>query len=126
MTVAVPSWWTFVLLTLGAYRVYRIVARDTITEPLRAAVSMPDATAVTLDDLEGSRVLFTRAWLDDRPPHPLVVYVATLIRCPWCLGFYVSVAAWVAWDVAPSWTTFLAVPFAMSAVVGLLSKNLDR
>lgn len=124
MTVRIPDAWQFVLLALAAYRVYRLIARDTITEPLRAAVSYPDTQAVSLDEQpedEGLTVIGT----DTDIPKSWRVYVATLIRCPWCAGFYVSVGTWLLWDVWPRPVLFLATPWAIAAVLGLVKKNLD-
>jgi hypothetical protein len=118
-----PSWWQFVLLALGAYRIYRLAARDTLTEPVRAALTYPDAQAVTLDtapDDEGLTIVG-----DYKDAKPLRVYASTLIRCHWCLGFYVSVAAWGLWDLWPRPMLFAMTPWALSATVALISKNLD-
>lgn len=125
MTARVPDWWQFAVLALAAYRIYRLGARDTITEPLRAKVSYPDDQAITLDDspfttpeieVVGAAPEFPKGWR---------IYLATLIRCPWCAGFYVSATVWIAWVIWPLWTLFLAVPWALSCVLGIAKKNLD-
>lgn len=121
--MSVPTAWEFVLLALAAYRVYRLIARDTITDPLRDVVSYPDATAVTLDR-QGVHVEMAGG----PPPaegSPLRVYVATLIRCPWCVGFYVSLAVWILWECWPHAIIVGSVPFAIAGAVGLIAKNLD-
>ena len=48
------------------------------------------------------------------------------LTCPWCLGFWVSVALWLAWLEWPRATLVAVTPFAISAVVGLVVKNLDK
>lgn len=121
MTLPVPSPWAFVLLALAAYRLYRLGSRDTITEPIRAAVAYGDDEAVSLDDEPRVEVV----GVDREIPKGWRVYLSTLVRCPWCAGFYVSVAVWAAWWAAPRWTMFLAAPWALSAVLGLAKKNLD-
>lgn len=116
-----PGPWEFVLLALAAYRVFRLVAKDSITEPIRAAASYPDDEAVTLGyDDEGLVVIGM-----EEESKPLRVYVATLLRCPWCMGFYVSVAAWGAWLADSRVALFVAAPLAISGAVGLVSKTLD-
>lgn len=117
----VPGPWVFLLLSLAAFRLYRLIARDTITEPLRAAVSYPDPYTVTLDR-EGITVIGVE---ETDYPKPLRVYISTLIRCKWCLGFYVSIAVWGLWMLRPHIAEVAATPFAVSAVVALVSKNLD-
>lgn len=108
-----PAWWPFVLLTLAAYRVWRIAARDSITEKAREAVTgYDDQHAPPLKDA-------------DRRPSAVRVYLSALIRCPWCLGFYVSVAAYGLWWAWPTVTLALATPLAISTLLGLTRKNLD-
>lgn len=114
----VPAPWAFALLALAVYRIYRLLARDTLTEPVRAAVSYPDGEAVTLDGVSRVSSPVERG-------KPLRVYVSTLLRCPWCVGFYVSSAWWAAWLAWPHATLIIAVPWALSAVTGLVAKNLD-
>lgn len=143
----VPGPSELALLALAAYRVYRLIARDTITEPARAAISYPDDQAVTLDSEihvlppappkptppgyeahglgffpKGDRITVAPEHLLSKP---LRVYVATLIRCPWCMGFYVSVAVWGAWMLWPRAALIGATPWAIAALVGLIAKNLD-
>lgn len=48
------------------------------------------------------------------------------ITCPWCAGFWISVAWWIAWLITPDWTLWAATPWAISAVVALVAKNLDQ
>lgn len=93
--MSVPGWYALILLVLAAFRVWRLLAEDTILEPLRARFVPADS----------NREAF--------------------IRCPWCLGFWVSLAWWTAWQAWPDGTLVAAVPFAISAVVGLVAANLD-
>lgn len=114
----VPGPWAALLLTLAAYRVWRLISRDTITEPVRAALTYPDDSAVTLGhDTEGITIIGV-----DDDAKPLRVYLSTMLRCPWCMGFYVSVAAWALWLAWPHAAVVAAVPLAISAVVGLVGK----
>lgn len=91
----VPGWWEFVLLGLAAFRVWRLVAEDLIFEPLRARLLATDSTA------------------------------EEFVTCPWCSGFWVALGWWAAWEVWPHATVVIAVPFALSAIVGLVAANLD-
>jgi hypothetical protein len=120
VSLPVPGWLPLVLLALAAFRIYRLIARDTLTEPIREAITYPDAASVALADDARLEVVG-----EDEQPKAWRVYLSTLVRCPWCAGFYVSGAWWAAWVVWPRFTLFVAVPWAISAVVALLAKNLD-
>ena len=86
------------LLALAAYRVWRIIAVDQITEPIRI------------------RTIFRSgpvwSWLED------------LVTCPWCLGWWLSGVAAVVYVAAlglSGWWVWLLWP-AVSCVVGFLGK----
>jgi hypothetical protein len=96
--MSVPSWWEFVLLTAASYRLWRLVAIDTIADR-------------------------PRDWLLDRLDEKWEIGLV----CPWCSGFWICLGVWGLWqwtaDASDAATvTALAVPAAMSAAVGLLAK----
>lgn len=107
-----PDWWEFVLLALATFRVYRLIAEDTIFEgPRRWLVRLPQ------DWEEGKRLPkeYREKW-------------ALFIECPWCLGFWLSGVALALYCIVIGWIgsfSFLVVWFALSASVGLINKNLD-
>lgn len=84
------------LLTLASYRAWRLIALDTITEPIRSRVIFRDG----------------RVW----------EWLATLITCVWCSGAWVSGAASLSWlyamDLPLGWLALLWP--AVSALVGML------
>lgn len=47
-----------------------------------------------------------------------------LVRCPWCIGFWICVGTWLAW-LAWHDVIYGMAPFALSSFVGLTAKNLD-
>lgn len=51
--------------------------------------------------------------------------LAHLVHCPFCLGWWVSLATYAAWNVSAGWTLWLIAPFALSGAVGLVARNLD-
>lgn len=93
--MSVPGWYQLVLLALAAYRSWRLLAVDEV-----------------LDE--------PRATLLDRAP-----WLQKWIYCPWCCGFWVSLAWWGAWEAWPRGTLVAAAPMAASLLVGLIAKNLD-
>lgn len=90
----------FIIYALAAYRVTRLITRDSLPPIARLRDHVIDR------------------W-GDNPWSELIV-------CPWCMGFWVSVAATaLASSPADVVTRWIAVPFAMSAVVGLLASRDD-
>ena len=77
-----------------SYRLWRIVALDTITEPLRHRL------------FAGSTVPAVQ-WLDE------------MVGCAWCLGFWVNVM--LASTLADSWQSVAAVALVGSVVTGKLA-----
>ena len=104
--MSIPDWWEFVLLTLAAFRVWRLISEDTILErPRRYVTGLP------------------QRWKEgDALPKGYREYLAIFIECPWCAGFWISVAWWGAWQIWPHGAVVAAVPFAISALVPLLAK----
>lgn len=116
MTFAVPAPWQFVLLTLAAYRLLRFVSWDSITEPVRALVTGRHETGPGADARNSRVGKRTRAY---RPK------VDEFIHCPFCMSWWLCVAGFLAWQWWPHAVLVLAVPWAASGVVGLISKTLD-
>ena len=107
--MSAPSPFEFVLLALAVYRLFRLVAEDTILDGPRAWL------------------LGVPGWLptgSETPPPGYREELAVFVTCPWCVGFWMSLAAWSLWLVTPGWTVALAVPWALSAAVGLVASRL--
>lgn len=124
----VPDPWEAVLLALGTFRLVRLIGWDTITEGLRERITgLTDEQAaewassetgpIAVAEHEGEQRWYWRpAWRK---------HLSTLIRCPWCQGFYVSAAVWALWALLGDPVLVACVPLALSAAVGLTAKNLD-
>lgn len=112
----IPSPWQFVLLALAAYRLTRLIGWDVITRPAREALvgRYEKGSGKQARDTELGRKLGTyHRKLDE------------FVHCPYCMGFWCSLALWFAWWWQPHWTLVMCVPFAINAIVGLTTKNLD-
>lgn len=105
MSGNIPNWWQFFLLAGAAFRVWRLLAADKI-------LNRP------------------REWLVRRAQHEIPgkyrKEVDIFLHCPWCLGWWITLAWWGAWLVWPHATVLIAVPFAANAVVALVAQNLDQ
>ena len=108
--MSVPDWWSFTLLALAAYRTWRLLAEDEILDrPRRWALRLGED------------------WEKDGDPVPDNYRVdwGLFLMCPWCCGFWISIAWWAAWQATEKWTLVVAVPLALSAVVGFQRGKLD-
>lgn len=116
MNWAVPSPWPFVLLTLAAYRLLRFVSWDQITEPARAMLTHRHETGSGKDARDTSK---------GRKRRPYRAKLDEFIHCPFCMGWWICLAGFAAWQFWPHAVEVLAVPWAASGVVGLIAKVLD-
>lgn len=112
MTWRSPDAVAFVILALGAFRLTRIIGWDTLAGLVRLREW---ATGRGFDD-RGQVVV-----LDHRRPE----WIDQLLSCPWCLGWWVCLTTAFSWWAWPTVTLAIALPLALSAVVGLVAKNLD-
>lgn len=96
------------VLVLGAYRLWMLLAKDAITQRWRVRFLGYSDT--------GDR---------NRWPHPHRT-IAEMVHCPWCLGFWISLAAVLAYAQWPHATRWILLPFAISALVALISVCFDR
>lgn len=112
MTWRSPDALAFLVLTLGAFRLTRIIGWDTMHLLVAAREWL---TGRRLEDDGTVTVLNPRRpeWLDQ------------LLSCPWCLGWWVTLATAFAWWAAPTVTLAVALPLALSAAVGLIAKQWD-
>lgn len=108
MSLEVPDWYSFLLLSVAAFRMYRLIAADTILDGPR------------------KKLLKLTGWKPgDDAPKGYREKLGLFITCPWCLGWWVGLAWWGAWQVWHAGTIVATVPFAMNAIVALVEKNLD-
>lgn len=104
--MSVPGWWETLLLVAATYRVWRLVAFDTVTDGVRARVFPASKRP------GGELVRRWQRWLE-------------FLQCPWCAGFWLSLAAWGAWQLWPHGTMVVAAPLVISMLVGVIPRNLD-
>lgn len=113
----IPYWYQFILLSLAAYRLWRLLAEDDILErPRRWFLRLP------------------RTWNDgDAIPKKYRNEWALFLTCPWCAGAWLSLITYIGWiatlgewpDSVSDVFVGLGVWFALSASVGLIRTNLD-
>ncbi len=86
---------------LAAFRIYRIAGVDSITEPFHGR-------------LNASR-------------HPVGQWFSELVSCPWCIGFWASVAiSGVGWGTgAFTWLQAIIIALGASTVCGVVG-SIDK
>jgi len=103
--VTFPDWWGALLLGLASWRIWHLLAEDTILHwPRRYVTRLP------------------QDWDDehDRPQDLPPEYrdkLADFITCPFCMGFWVALGWFAAYLIFPTETLWVAVPFALNAAV---------
>jgi hypothetical protein len=87
------------ILAIAAYRFSRLVVIDHIFEPLREKI--------------------WKKW----PPSTMFGYFFT---CIWCTSVWVSSLITISYTIEPAITTVICLPFAFSAIAGIVSERLER
>lgn len=141
--LAIPDPWPALVLVFGAYRITRFLGWDdwppiyrarawaigetwVLDEPV-ARVLVDDADANLDADSPSASLPGKTPSSEAEAVRPAYAHptLAHLVHCPFCLGWWVSLATWAAWNVSAGWTIWLVAPFALSGAVGLVARNLD-
>lgn len=113
-----PAWLAAATLVLGVYRIARLIGWD----------AWPPIAALR------DRILQTtvdRSMTERRPNGEPArrrygrPTLAEAIRCPFCAAFWIGLVVYGCWLVVPTETLYVLAPFALSAAVGLIGRNLD-
>lgn len=111
---------TLTVDALAAARLTRLVTRDVITSRIRGAVIVESYTwsrgsypPPTLRHLGSSE---PEDYVEVDPDPPGLAY---LVTCPWCAGFYVTLAVLAARRFAPRLWSPIATALAVSFVAGI-------
>jgi len=95
----IPDWYALLLLGLAAFRSWKLIGDDTILDrPRKRSMEL----AFKFGGAKGKN------------------YWETLLECPWCAGFWVSLIWWGLWEAWPHGTLVASAPLAISAIVGLI------
>lgn len=111
----IPGAWISAVLALGVFRIWRFLGEDDFPPiaKLRAKLVGETARYDTTKDRD----------------HPILTYKRPTLNhflgCPYCLGAWLSLATYLAWRWFPTETLYALAPFALSAAVGLIVRNLD-
>lgn len=111
MSFDVPTWWPTILLVAASFRVWHLLAHDTIMEGARRRVL---------------RISETWQKEGDDPGDDYRLEWGVFLNCPYCSGFWVSLVMYGFWLWQPTATLVFCTPFALSAGVIALSKVLTQ
>lgn len=109
--MTVPNWYELLLLSLAAWRVWHLLAQDTILNRPRRYMLRLDPEWTTVGDYEGDG--YRLEW-------------AKFLTCPYCAGFWIGALWWMAFECDQHWALVVATPFAISAGVVAAHKLLTQ
>lgn len=125
-----------VICALAVYRLWRLVARDAITERWREQIynrwppSAERAAGLMVWDAKILQSVYrVRPERDPngaRHERPQVSWIAKWVDCPWCLGAWLCALATVAVDASFGLTWPVVWFLALSTLVGLLGRAEGR
>ena len=110
----------FTVLALAVFRVSRLIVDDTIfdTPRLWLLTRYPASDTIFTDYRDDLLwVENVGGWMTLKPH-----IIGELISCMWCTGFWVAVIGVVVWSQWPGVAWWVALPFALSAVTGIIQE----
>lgn len=113
-----------VLILLGVFSITRLITTDSFPpiEKLRLWIFdrfPPDGYRTRRRPTSKKvRWVVQGDWYDVTVGH----YIGELIHCPWCAGWWVSLAATIALVYLPLTTILVLTPFALRGAVGWISR----
>ena len=107
----IPNWYSLILLFAAAWRTFQLIGHDDILDVPRRKI-----------------LRLGRDWQKEGDPVPdnYRVKWGVFITCPYCAGFWIAVAWWLAWLIWPHATTLIAVPWAISATLAFFAKTDEK
>lgn len=115
--------WNLLILALGIYSITRLISKDSIIDRQREWFynKFPHEGFTT-------RIRPTRGQFIVTGDHFYVTVghkLGEVVHCPWCMGFWVSGAAFLAFWAWPVTTIFLLVPMALRVIPGMIESVID-
>ena len=110
-----------IILALAAFSITRLIVTDTFPpiEKLRTWFfeHFPhDGFSTLKRPVRGQWVAIGRGYTVN-----IGTWLGELVSCPWCAGWWVSLGSWISFVLWPTVTLAICVPFALRAIVGIIS-----
>lgn len=111
MSFDVPTWWPALLLMAASFRVWHLLAHDTLLDRPRRYV-----------------LRISPAWREegDDPGDDYRLEWGLFLNCPYCAGFWVGLGWLFFWELSHRWTEVVALPFVISTGLIALAKVLTQ
>ena len=109
--MSVPDWYELLLLSLAAWRIWHLLAQDTILDRPRRWFLRLDSEWIKAGDYEGDA--YRLEW-------------AKFLTCPYCAGFWIGLLWWLGFQADEHVALVVATPFAISAGVVAAHKLLTQ
>lgn len=103
-----PGVYQLILLGVASFRIFHLLSEETILDRPRRWL------------------LKLGSWEVGSPPASYRHRLGDLITCPWCLGFWVTLALFTSWQLWPEPTTAVCAFISATVVVPLLQTWFDR
>lgn len=105
----IPDWFQLTIIALASFRVWRLLSEDTVLDWPRRKILRLGTWRTQGDQVPAS---YRKSW-------------GTFLECGWCAGFWIALAWWGAFQWSPHWAVVVAVPWALSAIVGAIGQHLS-
>jgi hypothetical protein len=107
----IPDWYSLLILSFAAWRTFQLLAFDDILDRPRRWVLRLDPNWKEEGDEVGAD--YRLKW-------------GLFVTCPYCAGFWISVAWYAVWQVTSFWTEFAAMVFVISSLLIFFHKQLAK
>ncbi len=115
--------WPLLILALAIYSITRLITKDSIIDRQREWFFNqfpPEGYTSRVRPKRGKFIIQGQHYVVTKG-HKL----GELVSCPWCSGFWVSGALFLAFWAWPVTTTFLLVPLALRVIPGVIESVID-
>jgi len=111
VTLPELSFGIFLLVSLASYRITRFIVFDSL---IGADLGSGSRFSIWLTQFAYNSDGTDRSWARGK--------IGDLLNCPWCTGFWVSVAVTAWWVFLPAGALWFLVPWAVAGTQGLLTQ----
>lgn len=127
-TLAALFGWPLLIVALGIYSITRLISIDSIIDRQRDwfYLRFPrEGQTIKIGSPFPGRGRCQFIVTGDQYYVTVGHKLGELVSCPWCMGFWVSLAVFGAFILWPVGTTFFLVPMGLRVIPGMIEAILD-